>query len=339
MTAIPTTSREPAIMEYLRTPDSRFEHLPDFPYEPHYLQNGSLRMAYIDEHTGTGVGSEEVFLCLHGEPTWSFLYRKMIPVLLNYITTTQQTPLSRRVIAPDWFGFGRSDKPREDATYDFDFHRNAVLHLISSLNLTNITLVVQDWGGLIGLSLPITNPSLFKRLIVMNTTIGQGFGGGGGKPQAVLDWIAYTSSTPDLDATDLMARLGHKLSADEQRAYNAPFPDNSYKGGVRRFPQMVMLKDNMPGVEVSKQSRHFFETTDDTFHSAADVVVVCGMQDPILAPQMKRLAQVFKHGCYYAEIEEASHFVQEWGQQVARMAIQVFEAKGGVDGVTKMEPA
>ena len=321
-------------MEYLRTPDSRFEHLPNFPYKPHYLQIGDLRMAYIDEYTGAG--SEEIFLCLHGEPTWSFLYRKMIPVLLNYTsTTTQSTPLSRRVVAPDFLGFGRSDKPRDDATYDFDFHRNAVLHLISSLNLTNITLVVQDWGGLIGLSLPMTNPSLFKRLIVMNTTIGQGFGGG--KPQPVLDWIAYTSSTPDLDPADLMAKLGHKLSEDEQRAYRAPFPDDSYKGGVRRFPQMIMLKEDMPGVEVSKQSRQFFETT-DTFPSAADVVVVCGVQDPILGPQMKTLAQVFKHGCYYAEIEKASHFVQEWGEQVARMAIQIFEKKAGVDGMTKIEP-
>lgn len=164
-------------MEYLRTPDSRFEHLPDLPYQSHYFQNGDFRMAYIDEHTGAG--SEDVFLCLHGEPTRSFLYRKMIPVLLNYTTTTTQlTPLSRRVIAPDFLGFGRSDKPLDDTTYDFDFHRNAVLRLISFLDLTNITLVVQDWGDLIGLSLPITNPSLFKQLIVMNTTIGQSFGGG-----------------------------------------------------------------------------------------------------------------------------------------------------------------
>lgn len=135
-----------------------------------------------------------------------------------------------------------------------------------------------------------------------------------------------------------MAKLGHKLSEAEQRAYRTPFPDSSYKGGVRRFPQMIMLKEDMPGVEVSKQSRQFFETTNN-FPSAADVVLVCGIQEPILGPQMKTLAKVSKHGCCYTEIVEASHFVQEWGEQVARMAIQVFEKKGDVDGVTKIEPA
>ena len=314
-------------MEYLRTPDERFEHLPDFLYKPHYLQNGDLRMAYIDERNGDG---SEVFLCLHGEPTWSYLYRKMIPVLLNYTTNSEQT-LSRRIVAPDFLGFGRSDKPRQDATYNFDLHRDAILHLIESLNLTNITLVVQDWGGLIGLTLPITDPSRFKRLVVMNTTIGRGLG----KSQQVLDWIAYTSSTPDLDAADLMAKLGHHLSEAEKRAYRAPFPDDTYIGGVRRFPQMIMTQEDMPGVEVSKNSRHFFETT-DTFRKE-DVFVACGMQDPILGPHMKSLAHMFKHGCYYTEIEEASHFVQEWGDKVAKLAIQVFEKHSNIAGVQEIE--
>ena len=315
-------------MEYLRTPDECFEHLPDFSYQPHYLQNGDLRMGYLDESNGDG---SEVFLCLHGEPTWSYLYRKMIPVLLNYSTKSKET-LSRRVVAPDFFGFGRSDKPRQDATYNFDFHRDAILHLIESLNLTNITLVVQDWGGLIGLTLPITDPSRFRRLVVMNTTIGSG----AGKSQQVLDWIAYTSSTPNPDCADLMAKLGHHLSEDEKRAYRAPFPNDTYKGGVRRFPQMIMIKEDMPGVQVSKKSRHFFETT-DTFRQE-DVFVVCGMQDPILGPHMKSFARVFKHGCLYTEIEEASHFVQEWGDKVAKLAIQVFEKNNEIAGVQKIEP-
>ena len=285
-------------------------------------------MAYIDERNGDG---SEVFLCLHGEPTWSFLYRKMIPVLLNHSTSSKET-LARRVVAPDFFGFGRSDKPSHDATYDFDFHRNAILHLIESLDLTNITLVVQDWGGLIGLTLPITDPSRFKRLVVMNTTIGSG----ALKSQQVLDWITYTSSSPDLNADDLMAKLGHRLSEDEKRAYRAPFPDNTFKGGMRRFPQMIMIEEDMPGVQVGRASRHFFETT-DTFNQE-DIVVVCGMQDPILGPQMKPLARLFKNGCYYAEIEEASHFVQEWGDKVAKLAVEAFEKHGDVAGVLKIEP-
>ena len=286
-------------------------------------------MAYIDESNGDG---SEVFLCLHGEPTWSYLYRKMIPVLLNYTGGSEHTP-SRRVVVPDFFGFGRSDKPSQESTYDFDFHRDAIQHLIQSLKLTNITLVVQDWGGLIGLTLPINDPTRFKRLLVMNTTIGSG----AGKSQQVLDWIAYTSSTPNLDAADLMAKLGHTMSEDEKRAYRAPFPDDAYRGGVRRFPQMIMVEEDMPGVDISKQSRHFFETT-DTFRQE-DVFVACGMQDPILGPHMKSLARVFKHGCYYAEIEEASHFVQEWGDEVAKLALRVFEGQADFSRVQKIEPS
>ncbi|OQN95134.1 hypothetical protein B0A48_18843 [Cryoendolithus antarcticus] len=239
----------------------------------------------------------------------------MIPVLLDYTTKLKQN-LSRRVVAPDFFGFGRSDKPRQDSTYNFDFHRNVVLHLIESLQLTNITLVVQDWGGLVGLTLPITDPSRFGRLIIMNTTIGAG----AGKSQKVLDWIVYISSIPDLDVADLMGKLDHHLSEDEKRAYRALFPDDTYKGGVRHFPQMIMIEEDMPGVEVSRDSRRFFETT-DTF-----------------GPHMKSLACMFKHGCYYAEIEEASHFVQEWGDQVAKLAIDVFEMDGSVAGVQEMKP-
>jgi len=287
-----------ASMDYLRTPDERFERLPGFQFKPHYLQNGDLRIAYIDERNGDG---SEVFLCLRGEPTWSYLYRKMIPVLLNYTTKSEQT-LSRRVVAPDFFGFGRSDKPRQDAAYNFDVHRDAMVDLIESLNLTNITLVVQEWGGLIGLTLPITEP----RLIVMNTTIGSG----AGKSQAVLDWIAYTSSTPDLDVADLMDKLGHHLSEDEKRAYRAPFPDDTYKGGVRRFPRMILIEEDMPGVEISKKSRHFFETTDNL--GKETVFVVCGMQDPILGPHMKSLAHFFRNGCYYAEIEDARISCRSW---------------------------
>lgn len=323
-------------MEYLRTSDERFEQLDNFPFKPHYLQSGDLRMAYIDEADGDG---SDVFLCLHGEPTWSYLYRKMIPVFLVYSTPDSKggkQPLSRRVVAPDFFGFGRSDKPRHDATYDFDFHRNSIIHLIKSLDLTNITLVVQDWGGVIGLTLPIADPSRFKRLVVMNTAIGPS---AGGKSQQVEDWIAYTSSTPDLDTADLMAMLGHcHLTEDEQRAYRAPFPENAYKAGMRRFPQMIMVENEMPGVQISRESRNYFESTD--IFRPEDVLVVCGMKDPILGPHMKTLARIFKNGCYYTEFKDASHFVQEWGDQVAKMAIQLFENKNeSIDGVLKMEPS
>jgi len=146
--------------DILRTPEERFSVLPKFPYIPHYIDNlpgyENLRMAYIDEGPKD---AETVFLCLHGEPTWSYLYRKMLPVF---------TQAGCRVIAPDLFGFGRSDKPVEDAVYTFDFHRNSIIRLIEHLDLNGVALVVQDWGGIIGLTLPMEMPDRINRLLVMN---------------------------------------------------------------------------------------------------------------------------------------------------------------------------
>ena len=141
----------------LRTPEDRFANLPGYPFAPHYHDGAnSLRMHYLDE----GPREAPVALCLHGQPTWSYLYRKMIPAFLA---------AGLRVVAPDFFGFGRSDKPEEDATYTFEFHRNSLIALIEALDLKRITLVCQDWGGLIGLTLPMDMANRFERLIVMNT--------------------------------------------------------------------------------------------------------------------------------------------------------------------------
>jgi haloalkane dehalogenase len=150
-------------IEALRTPDERFSLLPAFPYEAHYVDNldgyESLRMAYIDQGDKN---SKTTFLCLHGEPSWSYLYRKMIPVF---------TVAGYRVVAPDLFGFGRSDKPTNETTYTFDFHRNSLIRLIERLDLNNVTLVCQDWGGLLGLTIPMDMQKRFARLLVMNTAI------------------------------------------------------------------------------------------------------------------------------------------------------------------------
>ncbi|MHA1192980.1 MAG: alpha/beta fold hydrolase [Promethearchaeota archaeon] len=148
------------MIEVVRTPDVRFENLPGFPYEPNYIEDlkrfDQLRMHYIDEGPKD---SKETYLCLHGQPTWSYLYRKMIPIFLKD---------KGRVIAPDFFGFGRSDKPINEEIYTFDFHRNFLIEFINRLDFTNITLVCQDWGGLLGLTLPMEMPDRFSRLIIMN---------------------------------------------------------------------------------------------------------------------------------------------------------------------------
>ena len=171
----------------LRTPEKAFENLTDWPYTPKYMDDlegfKDLRVHYIDEGSAS---SKELFLCLHGQPTWSYLYRKMIPTFLDS---------GARVIAPDWLGFGRSDKPVYDKDYTYTFHRNMILAFLRRLDLKNITLVVQDWGGLLGLTLPVEEPDRFKRLLIMNTALATVHSAG----QGFEDWRAYSNANPDLD--------------------------------------------------------------------------------------------------------------------------------------------
>lgn len=318
-------------VQALRTPDSRFADLPGFPYEPKYLQYGNLRMAYIDEHKGKQDGQTETFLCLHGQPTWSYLYRRMIPVFLDY--TTSGSEPSRRVIAPDLLGFGRSDKPARDETYTYNFHRDSLLHLIRTLDLSNVTLVVQDWGGLLGLTLPIAELSRFKRLIVMNTSLATGQSAGKGFD----DWRDYNNRSPDLNIGDLIGRGTKHLSAAEKAAYNAPYPNQDYKGGVRRFPNLVMTDPNMEGVDISKQSLEMYKTSDH--FKANDIFMAIGMKDPVLGPPvMRNMAKMWKNGCFWTEVAEGGHFVQEWGADVAKKAIEAFEKQAAPEGVTRVDP-
>lgn len=316
---------------FLRTPASRFHSIPDFSYEPHYLSYGNLRMAYVDESNGTD-NDPETFLCLHGQPTWSFLYRRIIPVFLTYTTSSSSKPPSRRVVAPDLFGFGRSDKPSRDEDYTFNCHRESLLHLIRELDLRNITLVVQDWGGLLGLTLPLTEPSRFKRLIVMNTTLAEG----SPPTQGFLNWRDFANRSPHMNIGQLMARSTPHLSKAEVGAYDAPFPSVEYKGGVRRFPNLVPISPEMEGTDVSKQALEMYKTT-DTF-GRKDIFMACGMKDPVLGPPvMKRMARVWKNGCGWMEVQEAGHFVQEWGEGIAKAALEYFEGKEPVEGVRILE--
>src|ERR1700758_5361255 len=178
----------------LQTPPDRFANLPGFPYQAHGRADlpgyAGLSMAYIDE----GPATAPVFLCLHGQPTWSYLYRRMIPFFLA---------TGSRVVAPDLFGFGRSDKPADEGVYTFDFHRNSLLAFVRALDLSDVTLVVQDWGGLLGLTLPMEMPERFSRLIVMNTALPTGEVP---LPQGFLDWRAFSNSQPDMAIGRPMAR-------------------------------------------------------------------------------------------------------------------------------------
>jgi pimeloyl-ACP methyl ester carboxylesterase len=296
-------------MESIRTPDDRFANLPDFAFAPSYREDllgfEGLRMHFVDAGPRT---AHTVWLCLHGQPTWSFLYRRMIPVF---------AAAGDRVIAPDLFGFGRSDKPTLDATYTFDFHRDSLLALIDRLELDNIRLVCQDWGGLLGLTLPMSRPDRFAALLAMNTTLGTGDVALG---EGFLSWRNYVRSTPDFDIAALMRRAEPDMSTAVAAAYEAPFPDARFRAGVRRFPDLVPEFPDSPGAALSRTAREWWRT-----QWRGKSLMGIGMRDPVLGPPvMRALREIIRDCPAPIEIATAGHFVQEHGADLAARAVQAF---------------
>ncbi len=297
-------------IEALRTPDERFTDLPDFDFPVGYVDDltdyTGLRIAYVDAGPKN---AERTFLCLHGEPSWSFLYRRMIPVFLES---------GARVVAPDLLGFGRSDKPVKQSDYSFDFHRNYLLALVERLDLPNITLVVQDWGGLLGLTLPV-DPAFktrLERLIVMNTGLGVGSSPGEG----FIAWKNYALSTPDLPIGTLIARGTPHLTPAEIAAYDAPYPSPEYKAGAQVFPALVPVSPDMEGVKVSRAAANFWSN-----EWQGKSFMAIGMADPVLGPPAMMKLNAMINGCPPPmEIEGGGHFVQEWGEPIARAALKSF---------------
>jgi len=296
-------------IEAKRTPDERFSGLRDFSYRPHYIDDlpgyEGLRMHYIDEGPADAT---ETFLCLHGEPSWCYLYRKMAPVFLER---------GARVIAPDLFGFGRSDKPIEDAVYTFDFHRGSLLRFIERLDCTAVTLVVQDWGGLLGLTLPMAMPERVKRLLVMNTTLACGEGV---PSDGFAGWRDYMAAQHDVDIATLMTRAIGGLDDAGAAAYAAPFPSAEYKAGVRRFPAIVPTEPDMQGADTSRQARTWL-----TEEWSGPTFMAVGMLDPVLGPDVMNALRTHIAGCPPPmEVAEGGHFVQEHGEGIARAACDAF---------------
>jgi len=238
-----------------RTPDERFANLQDFPYQPNYMQIGDYRIHYLDEGPADG----DPILLIHGEPTWSFLFRKMIPIL---------TAAGHRVIAPDLVGFGRSDKPADQDDYSYQLQVDTMLELIQRLGIQNATFFGQDWGGLVGLRLVAAEPDRFARVVVSNTGLPaeEGFQGWIGYPLFKLSvwwtgaltmeelqsevtfprWVAYSHNVDDLPIGELMSFMGAKDQEATARGYEAPFPDVRYKAGAHVMPYLVpsQLREN-----------------------------------------------------------------------------------------------
>jgi haloalkane dehalogenase len=228
------------------------------------------------------------------------------------------TAAGGRAVAPDFIGFGRSDKLTEDSLYTFTFHREMLKRFIEALDLKNITLVCQDWGGLIGLTLPPDMPDRFSRMIVMNTTLATGDVPLG---EGFLAWRAFNNRSPDMDIAALMKRATPILSDAEAEAYAAPFPDVSYKAGVRRFPNLVPDNPDADGAALSRRARDWLR---NDWHGQSFMAI--GMKDPNLgAPVMNALAKNIRGCPPPLEIEDAGHFVQEWGDQVAKAALAHFK--------------
>lgn len=290
-------------MNVLRTPDERFAGLPDWPYAPHYLEVVGLRVHYVDEGPRD---APVTALCLHGEPSWAYLYRKMIPPFVA---------AGLRVVAPDFIGFGRSDKPDDDAWYSFVRHRTTIDHLVAMLDLRNIMLVVQDWGGLIGLTLPIDHTARYTRLLVMNTGLGLGT-----VTEGFKRWRDYCNSQPDLAVGKLIQRGTPGMSDAEAAAYDAPFPDRRYKAGVRAFPNLVPDNENAPGAATSREAAAFWRE-----RWRGDSFMAIGMTDPVLGPAAMHSLRKVIRGCPEPmEVADGGHFVQERGDRIAPAALRHF---------------
>lgn len=229
-------------MDLLRTPEERFEGLPGFPYEPRYVEFEGARMHYVDEGRGDPI------LMLHGEPTWSFLYRKVMQPLVT----------EHRVVAPDLIGFGRSDKPARVEDHTAGMHVRSIVSLVEKLDLRNVTLVVQDWGGLIGLPALAEVPDRFARVVVMNTGLPDGTKR---MPPAWLLFREFVKRTPDLPVGWLIGRgCAQPVAPEVKRAYDAPFPDRSYKAAARAFPLMVPTKPEMEAATHTRKAREFLRS-------------------------------------------------------------------------------
>ncbi len=300
-------------MKALRTPDDRFADLPGYPFSPHYLtvddtEGGQLRMHYLDE----GPAGAPVVLMLHGEPSWSYLYRKMVPIVVS---------AGLRAVVPDLIGFGRSDKPARRADYTYQRHVDWIRALLVQLELGDITLVCQDWGGLIGLRLVGEHPERFARVVAANTGLPTGDHHPG---DAFLKWQEFSQRTPVFTVGGIIQRsCVTPLTAEVVAAYDAPFPDESYKEGARQFPLLVPTTPDDPAAPANRKAWEALAQFRKPF------LVAFSDKDPITrasAPVMRKLIP----GCEgqpHTTIENAGHFLQEdQGEALARVVVD-FVAK------------
>lgn len=285
-------------MPLLRTPEERFINLPGYPFAPHYIEHNGARMHYFNE------GKGETILCLHGEPSWSYLYRKFVPVLSPFY----------RVIAPDFLGFGKSDKYPKQSDYSYQMHLQSLLDFIEQLQLDNITLVCQDWGGLLGLGAVGEIPNKFARLVIMNTTLPTPKGNEP-VPLPFKLWQLYAKYHPWFPVSGVikMATV-QPISREVLAAYDAPFPSNKYKAGAKVFPALVPTKGGMPGIEEMAKAKEVLKTWQKP------ALVMFSDKDPIMRGRDKWFRNNIPTANQqpHITINDAGHFLQEdKGEEIA----------------------
>ncbi len=275
-------------MDAFRTPDERFEGLPGYPFDPHYAEVGGLRLHYLDEGEGDPV------VCFHGEPSWSYLYRHMLPPLVE---------AGHRVVCPDFAGFGRSDKPTEFDWYTVDHHVEHVSGLLETLDLSGATVVVQDWGGPIGLRWAVENADRVARLVILNTAVFEGH-----VNEAFLAWQDFARKNPDLPVGFIIqSATTTELGDDILAAYEAPWPNPESKAGVATFPLLVPTSPDDPAVAKMAAVR------DALSRWEKPALVAFSDSDPIFPyPRAgERFIDLIPGAGEQVKIEGAAHFLQE----------------------------
>lgn len=291
-------------MDILRTPDERFADLPGYPFAPHHVEVGGVRIHHVDE----GPRGAAPVLMLHGEPSWSYLYRRMIPIVAG---------AGHRVIAPDLVGFGRSDKPAAREDYSYQRHVDWMRGVIHALDLTGITLVAQDWGGLIGLRLAAEEPERFARIAVANTFLPTGREP---VPEAFFRWRTFSQTTPDFHAGGIVkGGCQRPLAPEVIAAYDAPFPDDRYKAGARQFPMLVPVTPDDPAAAANRAAWEVLGRWQKPFLTAFSD------RDPITrgGDAIFQAAVPGASGQPHTTIAGAGHFLQEdAGEELAELLVR-----------------
>ncbi len=313
-------------MDFIRTPEERFNDLKDYPFEPHYVDvaagdGSNLRMHYLDE------GDGEIVLCLHGQPSWSYLYRKMIPRLVS---------AGYRVIAPDLIGFGKSDKPVHRSDYTYASHVAWLKSFIEALDLSALTIIGQDWGSLIGFRLVAENPERFARVVAANGALPDAAGipeemapslnqmlaetpalpvdemfaklaGPMEDRPQFMYWVRHTDKHPDFHPAEVMKATLNHCDDEEYRAWAAPFPGEAYMAGARQFPSLVPIIPDNPAVPANRAAWKILEQFEKPW------ITAYGDSDPVMKGAEKRFIDTVPgaKGQAHTIIKGAGHFIQD----------------------------